>query len=151
MANLTGVSESMIRHVVMNGAARCLVTLCDIVDHFEDSDTIDIRVAAGLANLTVHTSSVLKLISSGVHTSLMILAKDDGAPSLREAFDLVDSDGGGKIDTKELGRCLSFMGLELTDSEIRMLIEKFDADDSDEMEFSGASARAKRSQGGRTN
>jgi hypothetical protein len=102
MANLTGVSESMIRHVVMNGAAKCLVTLCAIVDHFDEVDTIDIRVAAGLANLTVHTSSVLKLISSDVHLSLMMLAKDEGAPTLREAFDLVDADGQGTCPTPTL-------------------------------------------------
>jgi len=136
MANLTGVNESMIRHVVMNGAAKCLVTLCAIVDHFEESDTIDIRVAAGLANLTVHTSSVLKLISSDVHTSLMVLAKDEGVPSLREAFDLVDSDGQGTIDTTELGRCMNLMDVTLTDSQVRILIDKFDKDDSGVLDFS---------------
>ena len=136
MANLTGVSDSMIRHVVMNGAARCLVTLCAIIDRFDEVDTIDIRVAAGLANLTAHTSSVLKLVSSNVHTSLMLLAKDDGVPSLRESFDVADSDGVGEIDVNELGKCLRMAGIIVTDSQVRMLARKFDKDDSGVMEFS---------------
>ena len=135
MANLTGVSDNMIGHVVMNGAAKSLVSLCAIVDRFDDADTIDIRVAAGLANLTVHTVSILKLISSDVHTSFMLLAKQDGVPTLREAFDLVDSDGHGSIDISELANAMHALGVDLTQQEINALVERFDHDDSGVLEF----------------
>ncbi|GMI18167.1 hypothetical protein TrLO_g10818 [Triparma laevis f. longispina] len=135
MANLTGVSKDMIGHVVMNGAAKSLVSLCKVINEFDDADTIDIRVAAGLANLTVHEQSILKLIASDVHTSLMILAKDEGVASLKEAFDMVDSDGQGAIDVAELRQATGALGLELTQSEINQLVEIFDKDDSGQLEF----------------
>ena len=56
MANLTGVSKDMIGHVVMNGAAKSLVSLCKVIDEFDDADTIDIRVAAGLGKMVTMTS-----------------------------------------------------------------------------------------------
>jgi|NorSeaMetagenome_1021524.scaffolds.fasta_scaffold07589_2 hypothetical protein len=143
MANLTGVPQNIIGHVVMNGAARSLVSLCAIVDHFDEADTIDIRVASGLANLTVHTSSVLKLISSDVHTALMMLAKEDGTPTMREVFDLVDSDGHGSIDTTELDRAMQMLGQTLTVNEIQHLIDRFDHNDSGVLEFSEFKALVK--------
>ncbi|GMI03488.1 hypothetical protein TrVE_jg11858 [Triparma verrucosa] len=135
MANLTGVSKDMIGHVVMNGAAKSLVSLCKVIGEFDDADTIDIRVAAGLANLTVHEQSILKLIASDVHTSLMILAKDEGVASLREAFDMVDSDGTGNIDVTELKQATGALGLNVTQSEINRLVTIFDKDESGHLEF----------------
>ena len=125
----------MIGHVVMNGAARSLVSLTEVIDKFDDVDTIDIRVAAGLANLTVHAQSILKLIASDVHKSLMILAKEDGVPTLKEAFDLADSDGHGSIDVVELKHTMSSLGMDLSQRELNDLIEIFDQDDTGALEF----------------
>ena len=66
----------------------------------------------------------------------MILAKDDGVPTLREAFDTVDSDGQGSIDVSELKNACGALGMELTQTEMNQLIEIFDKDDSGVLEFS---------------
>ncbi|GMH57205.1 hypothetical protein TrRE_jg9620, partial [Triparma retinervis] len=143
MANLTGVPHNILGHVVMNGAARSLVSLCKVVDNFDSCDTIDIRVASGLANLTVHTSSVLKLVSSDVHTALMTLAKEDGTPTMREVFDLVDSDGQGSIDVSELGRAMGLLGVSLDAQQTKSIVSRFDHDDSGVLEFSEFKALVK--------
>jgi len=124
MSNLTGVSSNMIGAVVMNGAARCLVEMSKIVDNFDAGDTIDIRVAAGLTNLTIHTSSVMKLIQSDVHKALLDLGRDDSVATLREAFDLVDADGQGSIDVTELGLAMRALGKDMNLGEIKALVER---------------------------
>ena len=135
MSNLTGVSSSMIGAVVMNGAARCLVEMSKIVDNFDAGDTIDIRVAAGLTNLTIHTSSIMKLVSSDVHVALMALGNDDSVASLKEAFDLVDSDGGGFIDTSELGLAMDALGRSCSLADVKALVERFDHDGSGQLSY----------------
>ena len=47
---------------------------------------------------------------------------------MKEAFQLFDKDGNGKITTKELDKVLRHMGQNPTESEVRQMIKNADKD-----------------------
>lgn len=54
---------------------------------------------------------------------------------LREAFSLFDKDGSGSISMSEMKMVLLSLGVEPTDDDLREIIEEFDADNNNEIEF----------------
>jgi len=54
---------------------------------------------------------------------------------LKQAFNEFDVDGGGTINTKELGWAMRAMGMNPTENELLELINEYDTDGSGQIEF----------------
>jgi calmodulin len=54
---------------------------------------------------------------------------------LREAFSLFDKDGSGSISMSEMKMVLLSLGVEPTDEDLKEIIEEFDSDNNNEIEF----------------
>ena len=54
---------------------------------------------------------------------------------LREVFNAFDEDGGGSIDTDELGAAMKALGAESTRAELEKLVEEIDEDGNGEIDF----------------
>ena len=54
---------------------------------------------------------------------------------IREAFELIDSDGNGGLDAKEIGRVFEKLGIRATDQDIKAVIEICDTDGSGFIEY----------------
>eukprot|EP00090_Calanus_glacialis_P000410 TRINITY_DN10246_c0_g1_i2.p1 TRINITY_DN10246_c0_g1~~TRINITY_DN10246_c0_g1_i2.p1 ORF type:complete len:163 (-),score=61.92 TRINITY_DN10246_c0_g1_i2:22-471(-) len=60
---------------------------------------------------------------------------EEQVAELKQAFNEFDVDGGGTINTKELGYAMRAMGMNPTEPEILDLINEFDTDCSGQIEF----------------
>ena len=61
-----------------------------------------------------------------------------GAPdkaALRNAFNMIDADGGGTLDRDEVGQLSEKLGRKLTDKELDEMMAKMDSDGSGAVEF----------------
>ena len=54
---------------------------------------------------------------------------------VREAFDIIDADGNGGLDIKELRRVLEQLGLNPTDQDLKGVLEICDTDNSGFIEY----------------
>lgn len=54
---------------------------------------------------------------------------------IKEAFDLFDTDGSGRIDAKELKVAMRALGFEPKKEEIKKIIQEIDRDGSGQIEF----------------
>nr|WAW84820.1 centrin 1/2 [Halisarca dujardinii] len=61
---------------------------------------------------------------------------EDQRQEIREAFDLFDSGGSGKIDAKELKVAMRALGFEPKKEEIKKLLSEVDRDESGAIDFS---------------
>ena len=53
----------------------------------------------------------------------------------REIFNLVDRDGGGSIDVKELEQLMDLVGVNATEDEVTAMVEEIDSTGAGEIEF----------------
>jgi len=53
----------------------------------------------------------------------------------REIFNLVDRDGGGTIDTKELEQLMDLVGVNASEDEVQAMVEEIDTTGAGEIEF----------------
>jgi len=60
---------------------------------------------------------------------------DDQLADYREAFNLFDQDGDGKVTTQELGEVMKNLGQNPTDEELRDMINELDRDGNGTVEF----------------
>ena len=60
---------------------------------------------------------------------------EDQTQEIREAFDLFDTDGSGRIDAKELKVAMRALGFEPSKEEVRRLIAEVDRDGGGQVEF----------------
>lgn len=60
---------------------------------------------------------------------------DEQIDEFRDAFNLFDLDGGGDIDSKELGTVMRSLGQNPSDEELREMIAEVDDDGSGSIEF----------------
>jgi calmodulin len=60
---------------------------------------------------------------------------DEREAELKEAFNAIDLDGGGTIDTEELGQAFKQYGEKTTDEEIAKIIAQIDVDGDGELDF----------------
>jgi calmodulin len=63
------------------------------------------------------------------------LLSEDQILDFKEAFSLFDNDNDGTISTNELGRVLKQLGQNLSDQELKDLIEEVDMDKNGEVDF----------------
>jgi centrin-1 len=61
---------------------------------------------------------------------------DEQRQEIREAFDLFDTDGSGKIDAKELKVAMRALGFEPKKDEIKKMISEIDKEGSGKIDFS---------------
>jgi Ca2+-binding EF-hand superfamily protein len=62
-------------------------------------------------------------------------AESDAALVLRARFNQIDTDGTGKVDTKELGVLLARMGKIVTPENLEQILSKLDTDGDGELTF----------------
>lgn len=60
---------------------------------------------------------------------------DEQIKTYKEAFDLIDEDGGGTVDMDEISSCLRSLGQDVSESDIRGMIAEVDQDGSGEIDF----------------
>ena len=68
------------------------------------------------------------LESAGLSAQLAGLSEEEKRVEYRKAFDKFDVDGGGTIDTKEIGALMRSLGQEPTDAELEDMINEVDVD-----------------------
>ena len=64
----------------------------------------------------------------------MELSEQDLA-AFREVFDLVDKDGSGAIDAREVSELMSLIGMKTSPEEVDLLVSEIDADGNGEVDF----------------
>ena len=60
---------------------------------------------------------------------------DQEVQEFREIFNLVDRDGGGTIDTKELEQLMDLVGVNASEDEVQAMVEEIDSTGAGEIEF----------------
>ena len=68
-------------------------------------------------------------------SSKLPVLTEEQIEEFREAFNLFDLDGGGDIDSKELGTVMRSLGQNPSDEELREMISEVDDDGSGSIEF----------------
>ena len=63
----------------------------------------------------------------------MELSEQDLA-AFREVFDLVDKDGSGAIDAREVSELMSLIGMKTSPEEVDLLVSEIDADGNGEVD-----------------
>ena len=71
---------------------------------------------------------------SGPAVSSVSLSKEEEA-EFREIFNLVDTDGGGSISKKELGRLMRTLNLQTSPQELDIMVEEIDKNNDGEIQF----------------
>ncbi|CAF0725065.1 unnamed protein product [Adineta steineri] len=54
---------------------------------------------------------------------------------LKEAFDVFDTDGSGKVSASELGQILQALNIKFNDNQLKQLVQNMDSNGSGEIEF----------------
>eukprot|EP01091_Cochliopodium_minus_P005615 TRINITY_DN1551_c0_g1_i1.p1 TRINITY_DN1551_c0_g1~~TRINITY_DN1551_c0_g1_i1.p1 ORF type:complete len:156 (-),score=47.98 TRINITY_DN1551_c0_g1_i1:31-498(-) len=75
----------------------------------------------------------LDLMASTVSTSET--SEEQQIKEWRAAFNLVDTDGSGKISTTELGTLMKNLGVELSQEQLKLVISQYDTSGSGELDF----------------
>lgn len=60
---------------------------------------------------------------------------DEQKKQLHECFELMDADGSGAIDAEELGAAFKLLGLQVSQNEIKEMLDEVDRDGSGEVEY----------------
>ena len=85
-----------------------------------------------MANLKKSLGSMMAGLSE---QDLAGLSDEERVAAYKKAFDKVDIDGGGTIDSAELGELMRSLGQDPTDEELVGMIDEVDADGSGTIEF----------------